>query len=184
MRNRHELDSEYDLTGMIARPLYFGMLVNIMIPAGLLFLCYYISNRWHPENYVPGFANELFYIFCALALAQAGLALWMRNQRLELPMVRREESFEHDISTELFRRLKPVFVLIAAMSLWGVAYFFLTGRFTESVVFVVLAFVVFQLVRPRFGSVRKLIAFQQDLVKRGEFMGGGLSEIRRQAESE
>jgi len=184
MRYRHEDENEYDLTGMIAKPLYFGMMFNLMIPAGLMFLCYYVNNRFHPENHIPEIANALFYIFAALSLVQAGLVLWWRNKRLEQPMVRREESFEHDIATELFRRSKPVFLLIAAITLWGYIYFFLTGRFAESVVFVVFSFVVFQVVRPRYGSVRKLIAYQQKLVKRGEFIGGGLAAIRREVESE
>ena len=177
-------DNDYDLTGMIVRPLYLGTLINVVIPAVLLFGCYYISNRLYPENYIPGFANSLFYIFSFLALAQAALALRWRNKRLEAPMVRTEQSFEHDMATELLRRLKPVFFLIAAISIWGYIYFFLTGRFVETVMFVVFSFIVFQFIRPRLGAVRKLIAYQQELVKRGEFMGGGLAEIRRQAEEE
>lgn len=175
---------DYDLTSMIIRPLYFGTLVNVVIPAVLLFGCYYISNRLYTENHIPGFANTLFYVFSFLALAQAALALWLRNRRLEAPMVRSEQSFEHDIAAELLRRLKPVFFLIAGISIWGYIYFFLTGRFVETAMFVVFSFIVFQFIRPRFGAVRKLIAYQQELVKRGEFMGGGLAEIRRRAEEE
>ena len=184
MRQDREIDIEYDLTAMIARPLYFGMMFNIVVPAALLFGCYYLSNKTYMENHIPGIANELFYIFALLALVQAALALWLRNQRMARPMVKREESFEHDIATELFKRSKPVFLMIAAITLWGYAYFLLTGRFTESVVFVVFSFVVFQVVRPRYGSVRKLIRFQRALVDRGRLMGGGLAEIRRQVEDQ
>ena len=184
MRHDREPDTEYDLTAMIARPLYFGMMFNIVIPAALLFGCYYLSNKTHMANHIPGIANELFYVFAVAALGQAALALWWRNQRMARPMVKREESFEHDIATELFKRSKPVFLLIAAITLWGYAYFLLTGRFTESVLFVVFSFVVFQVVRPRYGSVRKLIRYQQALVDRGRLMGGGLAAIRREVEGE
>ncbi len=182
MRRAYD-DDEYDLTAMIAKPLYFGMLVNVMIPAGLLFVCYYTSNRYHPENHIPGLANALFYIFAAISLGQAGLALWWRSRRLSRPMVRRRESFEHDITTELSSRSRSIFLLIAAISLWGYVYFFLTGRFTESVVFVVFSFVVFQVVRPRYGSVGRLIAYQEKLVENGEFMPGGLADIRKEIDS-
>ena len=184
MKYEHETDDRYDLTGMIVRPLYFGMVFNVAIPAGLLFVCYYINNKYFPENRIPELSNALFYMFCALAFVQAALALWWRNKRLEAPMVRRQESFEHDVSTALMERLRPVFLLIAAITLWGYLYFFLTGRFEESVVFVVFSFVVFQVVRPRIGSLEKLIAYQQNLVKNGRFASGTLADIRKEVEGE
>jgi len=184
MRYDRDTDAEYDLTAMIARPLYFGMMFNVVIPAALMFGCYYLSNKTYMTNHIPGIANGLFYVFAMAALGQAALALWWRNRKMAKPMVKREESFEHDIANELFKRSKPVFLLIAAITLWGFAYFLLTGRFTESVMFVVFSFVVFQVVRPRYGSVRKLIRYQQALVDRGRLMGGGLASIRRELDGE
>ena len=183
MKYEHETDDQYDLTGMIVRPLYFGMVFNVVIPAGLLFVCHYIHNKYLPENHLPELSNALFYVFCALAFVQAALALWWRNKRLEAPMVRRQESFEHDISTALLERLRPVFLLIAAITLWGYLYFFLTGRFEESVVFVVFSFVVFQVVRPRIGSVEKLITYQQNLVRNGRFASGTFADIRKEVQN-
>lgn len=184
MRYDHENDREYDLTSMIVKPLYFGMLVNIVLPAGLLFVCWFVYNRYYPANHVPSLANTLFYIFCAIALAQAGLALWWRNRKFREPMVRRPESFEHDVGTELFARSRPVFLLIAAITVWGYIYFLLTGRFHESVVFIIFSFVVFQVVRPRYGSVRKLIEHQEKLVKEGRLIGGTLADIRKEIQGE
>lgn len=173
-----------NLIALVARPLYFGMTINIIIPAVLLFGCYYISNRYHPENYVPSIANGLFYGFCLMALLQAAVAIWTRNKRLEAPMVRSAQTFEHDLGNELLKRSKPILVQIAAISLWGFIYFGLTGRFTEATVLVLFSFVVFQVVRPRYGSVRKLVAHQLQLAERSEFMAGGLAEIRREIEPE
>jgi small-conductance mechanosensitive channel len=184
MKYEHETDDQYDLTGMIVRPLYFGMVSNVAIPVGLLFVCYYINNKYFPANHIPGLSNALFYVFCALAFVQAALALWWRNKRLEAPMVHRQESFEHDVSTALMERLRPVFLLIAAIAVWGYLYFFLTGRFRESVIFVVFSFLVFQVIRPRIGSLEKLIAHQQDLVKNGRFASGTLADIRKEVEGE
>lgn len=179
MRYRHDLDTEYDMTAMIAKPLYFGMLVNVLVPAGLLFICYYLEKNYYVDDSIPGMANALFYIFCALAFVQAAAALWWRNKSYNTPMIRREESFEYDLTTEIQRRSRPVFLLISSISIWGYIYFGLTGRFTESVVFVVFSFVVFQFVRPRYGSLKRLIYRQEQYVKVGEFMGGGLGRIRQ-----
>ena len=184
MKYEHETDNQYDLSSMIIKPLYFGMVFNVIIPAGLLFVCHYVNNNYLPENHIPEWSNALFYIFCALALIQGGVALWWRNRILNAPMVRRQESFEHDIGSALFERLRPVFLFIAAITLWGFLYFVLTGRFEETVVFVVFSFVVFQVIRPRFGSVKKLIAHQQKLVDDGRFAQGTFADIRKEVQGE
>ena len=180
----NDIDNRYDLVKMIVRPLYFGMLANIIAPAGLLFVCYHVSNKYSPEDRVPEISNALFYVFCALALAQAGLALWWRHKKFEGPLVKRAESIEFDIATAVYERSRPIFVVIAAISVWGYVYFALTGRFTESVVFVIFSFAVFQVVRPRYGWVRSLIARQEKLVKEGQFAGGGLADIRKEVQGE
>ena len=89
MRPSDDIDIDYDLAAMIARPLYFGMMFNIVVPAALLFGCHYLSSNSYMANHIPGIANELFYIFAFLALGQAALALWWRNRRMEQPMVKR-----------------------------------------------------------------------------------------------
>ena len=184
MNYEHETDNQYDLTSMIVKPLYFGMVFNVIIPAALLFVCHYISNNYFPENRIPELSNALFYVFCALALVQAGLALWWRNRLFDKPMVHRQESFEHDIGSALFVGLRPVFLLIAAITLWGYLYFFLTGRFAETLGLVVFSFVVFQVVRPRLGSVKKLIAYQQKLVNDCRFAPGTFADIRKEVQGE
>ncbi len=162
-------DSDYDLTAMVARPLYFGMLVNVVIPAGLLFVCYYINNRYFIENSIPGYDRAVFYIFGVVAAIQAGLAVWWRSRSLNEPMVRRRETLEQDIARAVLQRSRPVFLLIASTAVWGFIYFALTGWFRETALFVVFEFVVFQIVRPRYGSIRKIIARQESLVEQGRF---------------
>ena len=66
MRYNHERDTEYDLAAMIARPLYFGMMFNIIIPAALMFGCFYLSNNSYMANHIPGIANGLFYVFISI----------------------------------------------------------------------------------------------------------------------
>ncbi|MFH1686308.1 MAG: hypothetical protein ABIE70_02150 [bacterium] len=163
--------SGLDLTRIIVKPLYFGMLVNIIAPMAGLFVCYWLNNQDTPmENRVGDFANTLYYIIGAVALSQAGLALWWRQKSFARPMVRSMESFEDDLRDSLIAASKPVFILIAAISLWGYLYFFLTGRFNEGAFVVLFSFVVFQVIRPRQGGLKKLIDRQRQLVKEGKLL--------------
>lgn len=169
MNYRPDTD-QFDIYPMMAKPLYFGMFANVLLPMGLLFVCYYFQNNSPQPNRVGEAANLLFYLFGALSLTQAGLALWWRTKSMRAPMVRRRETMEADITAGLERRSRPIFLLIAGISLWGVIYFFLTGRFQEAVFLVVFSFIVFQVVRPRRGLILKIIEHQQGLVDRGDFL--------------
>ena len=163
-------DEDYDLSRIIVRPLYFGMMVNIIAPMALLGLCYYLNERQMVSNKIGDFAVPLFYVFAAAALLEAGAALWLRQRMLKMPMIRRLETFEDDFSDELLKRSRIVFAVIASISIWGFLYFFLTASFLEAVAFVVLSFIVFQLVRPRYGSTRKIVVAQEKLARSGRFM--------------
>lgn len=169
MNPRSEND-QYDLHKMLVKPLYFGLFTNIIVPMALLMVCFYLNNNYFMGNRVGNNANILFYILGAVSVAQAGGSLWWRSKLLSLPMIKHEETFEHDLTSELHRRLRPVFVVIAGISVYGYVYFFLTGRFNESVFMVFFSFIVFQVVRPRLGSLRKLIARQKEHAKKGHFL--------------
>ena len=168
-----DFELKYNVTSMITRPLYFGLMVNIMIPVGLLFICFLIDRRGFVPNKIPETANLVFWLFVVISLGQAALALWWRYKRFQAPMVRKEETFEADVASQVFKLSKPIFLLIASISIWTYVYFYLTGRFETSAVFVVGSFVVFQLVRPRYGSLYKLISRQEELVAQGKFRKGG-----------
>ena len=170
--NSKYVHEDIELSAIIAKPLYFGLVVNVVIPVGLLMVCYYIHNNMYLENRLGGFANTLFYIFAALTLAEAGLAIWWRGKLLNKPMIRRKETFEQDIVAGFVRVCRPIFLIIASTSLYGIIYFLLTGRFEEAVLFVVISFLVFQIVRPRYGIARKVIDRQKELVEQGRFLPG------------
>jgi len=157
-------NDNYDLNQIIVRPLYFGLVANVLIPMAGLFVCYYVNNNYGYDNIVGDLANPLFYIFGVLALLHGALTLWWRTKRLNRPMTTTVETFEKDIAAGFLRLTKPVFIVIAAISIYGYLYFFLTGRFRETAAFVFLSFIVFQLVRPRQALARKVIARQKELL--------------------
>ncbi|HOD67060.1 MAG TPA: hypothetical protein PKW75_10600 [candidate division Zixibacteria bacterium] len=160
-------EDRYDLARMIAGSLYQGLFINILLPAGLLLAAYVIEQRGGLGNALGAAANPLFYVLAVVSVAEGAAAVLWRSKTLALPMVRRIETLEEDIRGELRVRLRPVFLLIAGIALNGFAYFLLTGRFREGLVFVVLSFLAFQIVRPRYGMVRGLIKQQEDLAARG-----------------
>ncbi|MCP4603451.1 MAG: hypothetical protein GY847_23520 [Proteobacteria bacterium] len=159
----------YDVTGMVAKPLYFGMLINVMVPGGLLFVCFYVNQHYPFENRISELANGLFYALAAISIAQAGFALWWRHKKFGEPMVRKQETMEKDMIRGTMACSRPAFLLIASISLWGFVYFWLTGRFEETSMLVIFSFLVFQVVRPRHGAIRKLIDHQTKLVEQGFF---------------
>ena len=158
-----EVDSAnyIDVTQFVAKPLYFAMAVNMIIPMILLFVCYYVNEHAPFSNRVGEFANLLFYILCGLSLVDAGIALWWRSRLWSEKLVTRNETFEEDLLAALVRKMRPIFLIVAAISLYGVLYFFLTARFVEALFFVIFSFLVFQVVRPREGMMRKIIAAQR-----------------------
>ena len=141
-----------------------------VIPMGGLALCYYLNNNHAVSNSIGSFANTLFYIFALLAVGEGGFLLWYRPQLFAKPMIRRRETFEEDFAEQFDKRSRMLFAMIASISIYGYIYYALTGRFVEAVLFVILSFITFQLVRPRHSIARKWITKQKELAAGGEFL--------------
>ena len=159
---------KYNIHKMIIKPLYLGVFLNIMIPGALLFVCFYLTqNNLYTERIVSfESANMLFIVFALLSLINSGLALWMRQKLYLTPMVQNKEEFEKELTLALLEKMRSVYILITAISVYGVAYYFLTTRFEESAFFVVFSFLVFQVVRPRVGFTQKLIDAQLKMLEK------------------
>lgn len=164
------LDDDYDLNRIIVRPLYFGMLTNIILPVVGLFVCYYFNNKGPRPNMLGGSSDMVFYLFLAMAAMEVAVAFWLRTKFFQSPMIRTKETFEKDFSDEYLKRCRPLFIMISSISIYGFIYYYLTSEFNAAAWFVVGSFLVFQLVRPRHGLVRKLIEKQQKLVEQGQFL--------------
>jgi len=166
--------SDVDLYNLMAAPLYFGLFVNVLAPLGVLFVCYWANQNYSVTNKVGDLADPLFWGVGLLSVAQAGFALWWRTKRVQRPMIHREQTFQQDLRYNLVRLLRPVFILIAGICVYGYLFFYLTGRFEETVFIVVLSFLVFQVVRPRMGMVKKIVDHQKELVKQKKFAHSSL----------
>ncbi len=167
-----------ELHRIVAKPLYFGLISNVLIPMGLLMMCFYHDKYYDIENKLGDFANPLFYVFLVMAATEGAFAYWWRRKLMDQPMVHRKETFQEDIKLGLLRVSRPVFILIASISLYGYLYYFLTGRFPEAVFMVLFSFIIFQIVRPRLGGIKKLVEKQYKLAQEGKFYQGepGISQ--------
>ena len=161
---------KYNIHKMIIKPLYLGVFLNIMIPGALLFVCFYLfKNNLYTDRIVGLESGDiLFIVFAVLALINSGLALWMRQKLFAIPMVKNKDDFEKELTLSLLEKMRSVYILITAISVYGVGYYFLTARFEESAFFVVFSFLVFQVVRPRVGFTQKLIDAQLKLLENSQ----------------
>lgn len=163
--DRHQID----VFSILAKTIYLGMFTNVLLPMVLLLLCYYFDQQGYVDNKVGDMANVIFYLFGVLSLGHTAVALWQKGRIVKTAMIVSRESFEQDLKIGLLRAVRKIYIIVAAISLYGCLYFYLTGRFQEAVFMVLFSFLVFQVIRPRDGSIRKLIRAQENFVERGEF---------------
>ncbi|MDF1545157.1 MAG: hypothetical protein P1R58_08660 [bacterium] len=161
-------ENAVDTHRVIAKTIYFGMFANVLAPMGLLLVCFYFDKYKMVDNKVGDMGEMIFYLFGLLAVGHAAYAFWSKSKAMRQPMVRRIETLEQDLVEGLIKALRPTFLVIASISLYGYLYFYLTGRFQEAVFVVLFSFLVFQVVRPRYGAVEKFILYQKSLVQRGD----------------
>ena len=161
---------KYDLNHIIIKPLYTGLVINILIPMAFLLICYYLDNNRSLYNRIGDSAYGLFIVLAVLSAAQTVYAILMRNKMMSTPMIKSEATFSADLTSSLIAKSKPVFIIIALIAFYGFVYYLLTARFQETVFLVFFSFVVFQFVRPRIAFVRKLIEKQTELVEKGQFL--------------
>ena len=156
----------YNLHKIIIKPLYLGVFLNIMFPGALLFVCFYLDkNNLYTNGIVSfEFAETLFIIFAVLAIINSGLALWVRHKLFVTPMITSKENLESELTDSLLAKIRPIYILISIIAVYGVSYYYLTTRFQESAFFVIFSFLVFQIVRPRIGYIEKLIDAQLKLL--------------------
>ena len=163
-------DNTIDVYQVLAKTLYYGMFINVLLPMALLMVCYYIDQNYYVQDKSGDMANSLFIVFGLLALIQAGIALWQRGRNFHAPMVRGFDTIQHDLAVGVLKASRPIFVMIAAISVYGYLYFYLTGRFKETVFLVLFSFLVFQVIRPRHAAIKKLVRHQKMLAEKGELL--------------
>jgi hypothetical protein len=164
---------EIDLNGIIAKPLYRGLLINIFMPAIMIAFAYYIDHSKERTGMVPSDTlNILFWALIILSVADGAVAILLRKRLSSMPMIRSKETFAGDLADRVLAMSLVCFAVTAAISLYGLAFYILGGTFDHFFLFVVISFIAFQFVRPRLGFIEKVVAAQEKLVSEGRFFQG------------
>jgi hypothetical protein len=160
-----------DLSRVLAKPLYLGLLINIFFPAIILGIAYYLGKGEPLEPKMPTEQlNIIFWALMAVAISDGAIAYFLKRKRFFVPMIRYKATFESDFSQGVFRASILGFAITAAIPIYGVVFYFLGGSFEHLFLFIIISFIVFQLIRPRFGFLEKVLAAQEKFVAEGRFL--------------
>lgn len=149
--------------------LYMGMLLNVLLPAVYFFIIYFLNSK---QSISPSFsgevANMLFYAFVGIGLTIAAVGYILRERMFKQIAIIRAEGAE----LQLQSRFRTICIIVGALyegiAVLGLVYYFVTARFQESAILILIAAGAYQLVRPRVGIVDRFIETQVELFNRGE----------------
>ncbi len=161
---------KYDINHIVIKPLYLGLVMNIIVPAALIYVCYYLDTNQNWISKIGSFSTPLFYIIVALSLIQSGIAFYLRNQLLKKPLIKSEATFSEDLIKALMKTSRPAFALILFIAVYGFFFYLLSAEFEAALLLVVFSFIAFQFIRPRLRFAKKLIETQEDFVAQGKFL--------------
>ena len=158
MPKSHDYDN-YNVTVMMAKPLYLGIGINILIPAALAFICYWMDSNQKLTNpmFTGQMVDTLFMIFGIVTLIIIAVVIIKKQQLLKIKLIENNDLINEQIPEALTTKMKPLFLLTTLIALLGVIYYFLTASFKPTLFFIVVSFLVFQFLRPRVGFIHKLI---------------------------
>ncbi|SYZ74329.1 membrane hypothetical protein [Candidatus Zixiibacteriota bacterium] len=161
-----------DINHVLVKPIYMGLLMNIFVPVSLLAAAYFLDRSRATEPLNPAQdLNIFFWVLAVISILDGAAAIYFRQKRFFSPMIRSRETFEDDLVRGTFAASIICFAFTSAISVYGLVMYLLGGTFANFLFFVFLSFVAFQLVRPRHGFMEKVIAAQENLVERGQFLG-------------
>jgi|CXWL01.1.fsa_nt_gi hypothetical protein len=160
---------QFDEYQIMKPGLYLGMLLNVVAPAGYFFLIYYLNNQGGMTASIAGeSANMLFYALIAVSLGLIATSYLVRERLFKQPSLTSGEG----ASEALTNRFKMISIVSGAIlegiAVLGVVYFFLTARFQEGAILILIAAGAYQLIRPRPGAVDRFIQLQIESFNKGE----------------
>lgn len=162
-----------DLTAVMVKPIYFGLLMNLLTPVIFLGIAYYLDETGGKDVPLQDTElNLLFWVLTGVAIVDGLAAFFLKRKLFFAPMIRAKESFADDFAAGIFRVSIICYSLGMAIAVYGLAFFFLGGQFVHLFFFVFLSFIVFQLVRPRMGFLEKVLEAQEKHVEEGRLLQG------------
>jgi len=159
-----------DLNAVLVRPLYFGLLMNIFVPALLLLIAYFIDQGKIMERSLTFTGGDLlFWVFLVVAIADGAVAIFMRQKLFFAPMILKKETFADDLTARVFKASIVCYAITTAIAIYGFALYMASGGFDRLFLFIFISFIAFQIIRPRHGFIKKVIEAQEKHVDEGRF---------------
>jgi len=162
---------DIDINAVLVKPLYMGLLINIFVP-GILVLIAYLKSESIGLSTGISLSNmdTLFWVFLIVAVADGGIAIFLRQRFFMTPMIRTRETFAEDITAGAFKASIVCYALTTSIAIYGFVYFLISQRFNAFFIFVFISFIGFQIIRPRHGFLKKVIEAQKRYVDENRFL--------------
>ena len=162
---------DVDINHILIKPVYFGLLMNIFVPVVILGVAYYLDKSGGAQGTIQkSELNILFWMLAAVSLADGAMAIYFRHKKFMAPMIRSKETFEEDITRGVFTQSIICYSMTTAIAVYGLVFYLMGGSFMHLFFFVFLSFIAFQLIRPRYGFIEKVLAAQEKHVDEGRFL--------------
>lgn len=165
--NQHDVD----INRALVKPIFIGLAMNILFPSVIALVIFFLESRGGLSLPEPGTSDMVLWMLAAVAVADGAIAIYFRQKRFYAPMIRSEKTFAEDFYTGVTTASILVFALCTAIAVYGVVAYFLTGTFDYLLLFILLSFIAFQIVRPRAGFLQKVLEAQERHVRAGRFLG-------------
>jgi hypothetical protein len=163
-------ESKVDLNRLLLKPVYIGLVMNILVPVILLAFVYYLDGQnFHKGVIISSKADPIFWALCGVALLEGIAAFIIRKKLFFSPMVRSKETFEEDLVLGFLTNSIICYAITTAISIYGVVLFFLGHPFETTVLFVLISMIAYQFIRPRFKFTGEVVEAQDRLVSQGRF---------------
>jgi hypothetical protein len=163
-------ERQIDLHKLLVRPLYLGLLMNIFVPVLILAIAYYIDVSGGRSSTVPDETlNILFWALAIVSVIDGIAALFIKQKLFFLPMIQSKETFEDDLTTRVTTVSIICYSMTTAIAVYGFVLYLFSGKFDHLLLFVFISFIAFQLIRPRFKFMQKVVEAQEKYVAEGRF---------------
>lgn len=158
-----------DLNRALLKPLYLGLAINVFFPSIMVLIVYYIDSGAGTRAPISGTTDLLLWFLAVFAVLDGAAAIYLRHRLMYAPMISSKESFAEDFYRRVATNSIIAYALCAAIAIYGLAVYFIFGKFDYLLLFVILSFIAFQIVRPRAGFMNKVLAAQEEHVEQGRF---------------
>lgn len=160
-----------DLSAVLLKPLYIGLLINVFVPVVIIGIAYYIEENGRLSSSMPPDTLELiFWFLTAVAVVDGAVVIFLKQKLFLAPMIKSKETFAEDLMQGFFAKSIVCYGLIAAIAIYGLVLYLLGGTFNQLMFLVFISFIAFQLIRPREKFAEKVLAAQEQLVEQGQFL--------------